>query len=605
MAEGFKMSFGENVMSHYVNEQEAHEKQQLAEKLHKAEKEARRKAVSERERFTGLQIRPTASIYDDAERKEPGEDNWVGYGFDLHPQVTFMSMAVLITFILLTIMFREQAAGLFSATMAFITTTFGWFLVLAANIFILAALFFAFGPFGHIRIGGNKAKPEFTTGAWFAMLLSAGMGIGLMFWSVGEPMYHFGSPSPMFSGVEGGTPEAAQAAMGITYFHWGLHPWAIYTIVGLGLAFFAYNRGLPLTIRSIFYPILGNRIHGFWGNLIDTLSVLATLMGLATSLGLGVKQVNAGLNFLFGVNVSVTNQVILIAVITAMATLSVVSGLDGGVKRLSEWNMGLAALLMLFVLIAGPTVFILSGFTQNLGFYLRELPELSLWTETFRQTNWQGSWTVFYWAWWISWSPFVGMFIARISKGRTVREFVLGVMLIPTLLSFVWMSVFGGAAIELQSSGAADIMGAVKADVATAMFVMFEHFPMTHLLSFVGIVLVTVFFITSSDSGSLVVDHLTSGGKLDSPVPQRVFWAVMEGVVAAVLLIGGGLVTLQTAAVSTGLPFAVILLLIIYALYIGFSQELFVENAVKKRLKRVEEDHRMNVAIELANTDDD
>ena len=592
-------------MSHYVDEQEAHEKQQLAEKLKKAEKEARRKAISERERFVGLQIRPTASVYDDAERKEPGEDNWVGFGFDLHPQVTFLSTAVLIAFILLTIMFREQATEFSSATMAFVTSTFGWFLVLAANIFILAALFFAFGPFGHIRIGGNKAKPEFSTGAWFAMLLSAGMGIGLMFWSVGEPMYHFGSPSPMFSGVEGGTPEAAQAAMGITYFHWGLHPWAIYTIVGLGLAFFSYNRGLPLTIRSIFYPILGNRIHGFWGNFIDTLSVLATLIGLATSLGLGVKQVNAGLNFLFGVNVSVTNQVILIAVITGMATLSVVSGLDGGVKRLSEWNMGLAALLMLFVLIAGPTVFILSGFTQNLGFYLRELPELSLWTETFRQSNWQGSWTVFYWAWWISWSPFVGMFIARISKGRTVREFVLGVMLIPTLLSFVWMSVFGGAAIELQSSGAADIMSAVKADVATAMFVMFEQFPMTNVLSFVGIVLVTIFFVTSSDSGSLVVDHLTSGGKLDSPVPQRVFWAMMEGVVAAVLLIGGGLGTLQTAAVSTGLPFAVILLLIIYALYIGFSQELFVEDAVKKSLKRVEEDHRMSVAIELAANDDE
>jgi choline/glycine/proline betaine transport protein len=552
-----------------------------------------------------LQIRPTASFYDDAEKKEPGEDNWVGFGFDIHPHVTFLSSAVLIIFILLTIMFRVEAAELFTHAMSFITETFGWFMILSANIFILAAIFFAFSRFGNIRIGGNRAQPEFTTGAWFAMLLSAGMGIGLMFWSVGEPMYHYSAPSPMFIGVESGTPEAAQAAMGITYFHWGLHPWAIYAIVGLGLAFFAYNRGLPLTIRSIFYPILGNKIHGGWGNLIDILSVLATLMGLATSLGLGVKQVNAGLNYLFGIEINVTTQVVLILIITAMATLSVMSGLDGGVKRLSQWNMGLAGLLMLFLLVAGPTVFILSGFTQNLGYYFTKLPQISLWTETFRDSNWQGSWTVFYWAWWISWSPFVGMFIARISKGRTVREFILGVMLIPTLLSFVWMSVFGGSAIQLQASGAADIVTAVKTDVSTALFVMFDYFPMSSLLSLVGIVLVTVFFITSSDSGSLVVDHLTSGGKLDSPVPQRVFWALMEGAVAAVLLIGGGLVTLQTAAVSTGLPFAIVLILIVYALYVGFSQEMFVEDAVRRKLKRVEEEHRLAVAIDMAVNEED
>ncbi|MBW2520480.1 MAG: BCCT family transporter [Deltaproteobacteria bacterium] len=592
-------------MSHYVDEQDAHLKQELAEKLKRAEKEARRRAIKERERFKGLQIRPTASFYDDAEKKEPGEDNWVGFGFDIHPHVTFLSSAVLIIFILLTIMFRVEAAELFTHAMSFITETFGWFMILSANIFILAAIFFAFSRFGNIRIGGNRAQPEFTTGAWFAMLLSAGMGIGLMFWSVGEPMYHYSAPSPMCIGVESGTPEAAQAAMGITYFHWGLHPWAIYAIVGLGLAFFAYNRGLPLTIRSIFYPILGNKIHGGWGNLIDILSVLATLMGLATSLGLGVKQVNAGLNYLFGIEINVTTQVVLILIITAMATLSVMSGLDGGVKRLSQWNMGLAGLLMLFLLVAGPTVFILSGFTQNLGYYFTKLPQISLWTETFRDSNWQGSWTVFYWAWWISWSPFVGMFIARISKGRTVREFILGVMLIPTLLSFVWMSVFGGSAIQLQASGAADIVTAVKTDVSTALFVMFDYFPMSSLLSLVGIVLVTVFFITSSDSGSLVVDHLTSGGKLDSPVPQRVFWALMEGAVAAVLLIGGGLVTLQTAAVSTGLPFAIVLILIVYALYVGFSQEMFVEDAVRRKLKRVEEEHRLAVAIDMAVNEED
>lgn len=581
-------------------DKESASRRELAKKLKRAEKLAREKAVKEREKFFGLQIRPTASLFKEAEAKEPGEDNWCGFGFDIHPHVTVASVFCLSVFILLSLMFREQAGQICDSALAWISGTFGWFFILAANVFIGAAVFFAFSRFGRIRIGGNEAKPEFSTLAWYAMLLSAGMGIGLMFWSVGEPMYHYSSPSPLFNGIDPLTPEAAQAAMGVTYFHWGLHPWAIYAIVALGLAFFAYNRGLPLTIRSIFYPILGNRIYGFWGNLIDVLSVLATLMGLATSLGLGVKQVNAGFNYLFGMTIDPMTQVILIAVITAFATLSVMAGLDGGVKRLSEWNMGLAGLFLLFLLVAGPTVYILSGFTQNLGFYLTNLTQLSLWTETFRETNWQGSWTVFYWAWWISWSPFVGMFIARISKGRTVREFILGVMIIPTLLSFVWMSVFGGSALSLQASGAADIVSAVKADVSTALFEMLKHFPITSLLSIVGIVLVVVFFVTSSDSGSLVVDHLTSGGKLDSPVPQRVFWAVMEGVVAAVLLIGGGLSTLQTASITTGLPFAVVLLLCVYALYVGLSQELYVEEKVEGKLQDVEEEHRLLEAIASA-----
>ncbi|MFW5874288.1 MAG: BCCT family transporter, partial [Verrucomicrobiota bacterium] len=568
------------------------EKRTLAEKLRHAEKVARQKAIKEREQFKGLQIRPTATLLDGKPARQPGDRNWSRFGFDLHPQVTFSSVFILAIFTALTIMFKDQAASTSDTVLAWVSSNFGWFLILSANVFIGAAAFFAFSRLGRIRIGGNDAQPEFSTQAWYAMLLSAGMGIGLMFWSVGEPMFHYNSPSPMFGEIEGNTPEAAQSAMGTTFFHWGLHPWAIYAIVALGLAFFAYNRGLPLTIRSIFHPILGDRIYGFWGNVIDVLSVLATLMGLATSLGLGVSQINAGMNHLFGLAVGPGVQVALIAVITAIATLSVMAGLDGGVKRLSEWNMGLAAILVVFLLIAGPTIYILSGLTQNIGFYLTNLPEMSLWTETFRDTNWQGSWTVFYWAWWISWSPFVGMFIARISKGRTVREFILGVMIVPTLLSFIWMSVFGGSAIFLQASGAADIYAAVNDNVATALFAMFEHFPFSMLLSIVGIILVTVFFVTSSDSGSLVVDHLTSGGKLESPVPQRVFWAVMEGLVAAVLLIGGGLSILQTAAISTGLPFAIVLLFIVYALYLGLSHEAYIEDAVRNKLRDVEADHR-------------
>ncbi|MCP5098325.1 MAG: BCCT family transporter, partial [Chloroflexi bacterium] len=458
--------------------------------------------------------------------------------------------------------------------LASISSNFGWFYIAAANIFVIAMVLFAFSKYGKIRIGGPEAKPEFSNFAWYAMLISAGMGIGLMFWSVAEPIYHFATPSPMF-GIGGGGADAAQAAFAVTYFHWGLHPWAIYALVSLGLAFFAYNRGLPLTIRSVFYPILGDRIYGWWGNAIDILSVIATLFGLATSLGFGVQQVSAGLNFLFGLPTETWFQVVLIAIITGFATMSVVAGLDGGVKVLSEWNIRIAAALLLFVLIVGPTVYILSSFFQNVGFYLQKLPQLALWSETYQtgDTKWQAGWTVFYWGWWISWSPFVGMFIARVSKGRTVKEFIAGVIILPTLLSFFWMSVFGGTAVFFEQAGA-DVSRAVNENVATALFEMFQNLPLTGILSFIGIVLVVFFFVTSSDSGSLVVDHLTSGGKLDSPVPQRVFWAIMEGLLAAVLLLGGGLAALQTASIAAGLPFAVVLLIMIYSLRKGFDEEL-------------------------------
>jgi choline/glycine/proline betaine transport protein len=572
-------------------------RKELAKKLKKAEKEARMKAIKNRKPFKGLQIRPTVSLFDEADRQEPGENNWEGYGFDIHPQVTIVSIVLLVVFIAATLLFPSQAEDIFDTALGGITKNAGWFLIAAANIFVVAALIFAFGRYGNLKIGGVEAQPEFTKPAWYAMLLSAGMGIGLLFWSVAEPISHLSTPSPMFGDIAAQSPEAVQSAMATTFFHWGIHPWAIYSLVGLGLAFFAYNRGLPLTIRSVFYPIIGNKIYGFWGNLIDVLSVLATLTGLATSLGLGVSQVNAGLNHLFGISISIPIQVGLIIGITALATISVVMGLDGGVKRLSEINMVLAGVFLLFILFVGPTVYIMSGFTQNIGYYMSNLIEMSLWTETFRDTNWQGGWTVFYWAWWISWSPFVGMFIARISKGRTVREFILGVMLIPSLLSFFWMSVFGGTAIFQEINGLADIVSAVDIDASIALFAMVDSLPLNSISSVVGIILVTVFFVTSSDSGSLVVDHLTSGGKLDSPVPQRVFWAVMEGVVAATLLIGGGLTALQTASVITGLPFAIILLIMIYSLNEGLKQEYEVEEIVRKKVREVREDLIINEII--------
>ncbi|MFB6275424.1 MAG: BCCT family transporter [Halothece sp.] len=508
----------------------------------------------------------------------PGDTNIQKWGFDLHPVVAPVSGIIVILFIALTLANKQQASKVFNATLTTIADYGGWFYILVANIFLGLILYFAFSKFGRIRLGGQDAKPEFSTFAWFAMLLSAGMGIGLMFWSVGEPMSHFTNPPAIF-GSEPGTPKAGETAMTVTFFHWGLHPWGLYALVGLGLAFFTFNRGLPLTMRSLFYPLLGERIYEWPGHIIDILAVVADLFGLATSLGLGVSQVAAGLSFLIPAFPStVVAEVGLIAVITGFATLSVMVGLDGGVRRLSEWNLYLAAIFMLFIIILGPTLFILDSFVQNLGNYIASFPLLSFWTESFGEGpengSWQNAWTVFYWGWWISWSPFVGMFIARVSKGRTIREFVIGVLIVPSLLSFLWLSAMGGTALSLQLSNTADIAGAVQENVATAMFVMLENLPLTVLSSLVAIGLVTIFFVTSSDSGSLVVDNLTSGGKLDSPVAQRVFWATMEGVVAAVLLIGGGLSALQTAAITTGLPFAFVLLIMAYSLNQGLNREL-------------------------------
>ena len=542
------------------------------------------KAIHERRAFRGLQIIPTASYYDESKGHKPGENNWTGFGFDLHPQVSLVAGGLVVLFIVLTLTFREQSALFFQNLLDGIGNNFGWFYILAANFFVITMVLIAVSDYGKIRIGGPDALPEFSTFSWYAMLISAGMGIGLMFWSVAEPVFHYITPSPMFN-VEAQTAQSAQVALGLTYYHWGIHPWGIYALVGLSLAFFAYNRGLPLTIRSIFHPLLGEKIYGFWGNVIDILSVLATLFGLATSLGLGIKQISSGLNYLFGFPVSTEYQVLLIAVITFFAVLSIITGLDKGVKMLSMANMVAAGVFMLFLLIVGPTVYILKAFTQDLGFYIQNLPQLSFWVETFygaEGSNWQNSWTIFYWGWWISWSPFVGMFIARISKGRTVREFILGVMVFPTLLSFLWMSSFGGTALWLELTEAADIGAAVKSDVSTALFVMLEQFPLKALTSFMGIILVTIFFITSSDSGSLVVDHLTSGGKLDSPVPQRIFWGTMEGICAAALLMGGGLVALQSASIATGLPFTVVLLIMCYSLYRGLQEEQYHATIIEK-----------------------
>jgi choline/glycine/proline betaine transport protein len=472
-------------------------------------------------------------------------------------------------------------------------------------VFIVVILYFAFSRFGSIRLGGVHAEKEFGDFAWMAMLFSAGMGIGLMFFSVAEPVFHFGTVPPFFDGVETGTAAAGDAALATTFFHWGLHPWAVYALVGLGLAFFSFNRGLPLTFRSIFWPLLGERIYGWPGHVIDVLSVMATLFGLSTSLGIGVQQVNAGLAMLSGqflpaaVPQTVLVQIALIGFITAIATLSVAAGLDGGVRRLSEVNLYMMLLLLGLMLVVGPTLFLLATFVSGIGAYVGVLPSLSFWTETAGGTGWQSGWTVFYWGWWISWSPFVGMFIARISKGRTVRQFVLAVLLLPSLFSFFWMSTFGGSAlfVELETSGS--LVAAVNADVATAMFEMFAFFPLTVLMSVLGVVLVITFFVTSSDSGSLVVDHLTSGGKHDVPKTQRIFWAVTEGAVAAVLLVGGGLGALQTASIATGLPFAFVLLLMCYTVYLGLDREyeILQSDEFAAWIERIEQEREESIVF--------
>ena len=515
------------------------------------------------------------------EEKDQG-DNGIKKYFDIHPPVFWPAAILLAIFIAITLIVGDPMEKVFQSVQDWISGNFGWFLVLAVNFYLFFALYFAFSKYGTIRLGGRNAVPEFSRGSWFAMLFSAGMGIGILFWSVAEPLFHFSDP-PLNNGE---TIQAAQEAMKTTFLHWGLHAWAIYTLVGLALAFFSFNRNMPLAFRSIFYPMLGEKVYKWPGDVIDVLAVLATLFGLATSLGLGVKQVSAGLNHLFSSPDTLTTRVLLIVGITGAATISVVSGLNQGVKKLSEMNINLGAILLVFILILGPTVFILDSYAQNIGNYLSGFFDKSFWTESYRQTNWQNQWTIFYWSWWISWSPFVGMFIARISKGRTVQEYVLSVLIVPTLLTFLWITAFGGSAIFLELNGASDLISAVQDNVATSIYHLFENFPLAEVTNFAAIVLVISFFVTSSDSGSLVVDAFTSGGKLKSPVTQRVFWATMEGAVAAILLVGGGLKALQTAAITTGLPFAVILIIMAFSLRKGLQKEHEKEQLHEKTKER-------------------
>jgi len=506
---------------------------------------------------------------------EIGQDNIRAWGMDMHNPVFIISALLVLAFVIGTLMFPGMAKTAFDGAKGWSINHFDWLFVLAGNIFVIFCLALIVMPVGNIRIGGAQATPEFSLFSWFAMLFAAGMGIGLMFWSVAEPAAYFSDWYGTPLGVEPGTPAGARVALGATMFHWGLHPWAIYAVVGLSLAFFSYNKGLPLTIRSAFFPLIKDRSWGWFGHAVDIIAVMATIFGLATSLGFGAKQAASGLHYLFGLPNSINVQIAIIIGVTSVAIVSVVRGLDGGVKILSNINMVLAFALLVFVIVAGAGLGFFDMLWKTARAYALNLIPLSNWIGRDDEKFYHG-WTVFYWAWWISWSPFVGMFIARISRGRTVRQFLVAVLVVPTLVTLLWMSAFGGLGLAQMQAGVGELADGIS-KVSLALFQMLANLPLHQIVSFLAIVLVLVFFITSSDSGSLVVDSITAGGKLDAPVPQRIFWAAMEGMIAAALLFGGGanaLGALQAAAITVGLPFTLVLLVMCLALYMGLDHEL-------------------------------
>src|SRR5690554_721907 len=469
------------------------------------------------------------------------------------------AVAVMSLLVIGTLADPELAGEFFANILAKITNDFGWFYMLAVAMFLMFVVGVAISKWGRIKLGPDHADPEYSFFTWFAMLFSAGYGIALLFFGVSEPVIHYSSPPTGASE----TIDAAKQAMQISYFHWGFHIWAIYGLVGLVLAYFAFRHGLPLSMRSALYPIIGDKIHGPIGHTVDVFAILGTMFGIATTLGLSVAQINAGINYLWpSVPVHVGVQIITIAAITGLTIFSVVAGMDKGIKRLSLMNMTLAIALMLFIFLVGPTIHLLESFLQNTGSYLNKIVERTFNLQAYSRSDWIGKWTLFIFGWTIAWAPFVGLFIAKISRGRTIRQFVFGVMLVPTFFTFFWFSVFGDTALHLIiNQGYSELIDQVKADNAIALFKLLEQFPFTSVASFLTVLLIALFFVTSADSGALVVDSLASGGALDTPAWQRGSWAILSGVLASVLLLAGGLKALQSMAIASALPFAIIMLL--------------------------------------------
>lgn len=515
------------------------------------------------------------------------------------------AVSIIFLLVLGTISDPEQAGKAFSVTLSWITETFGWFYMLSVAVFLVFIVSIAASSWGNIKLGPAHAEPEYSSLEWFAMLFSAGYGVALLYFGVAEPVLHYSSPP---SGAAE-TIDAAKQAMQIAFFHWGFHIWAIYGVVGLVLAYFAFRHGLPLSIRSALYPLIGDKIHGPIGHCVDIFAILGTLFGIATTLGLSVTQINAGLHYLWeGIPISTTVQIVTIAVITGAATLSVVAGLDKGVKRLSILNMAIAITLMLFVFFVGSSIHILESFLQNTGSYLSGIVERTFNLQAYTRSDWIGNWTLFIFGWTIAWAPFVGMFIAKISRGRTIRQFVVGVMLVPSLFTFLWFSIFGDTALNLiMNEGLNSLITDVEANHAVALFQLFNALPLSSFASFLTVILIITFFVTSSDSGSLVIDSLASGGSIHTPAWQRVFWAVLEGAVAAVLLLAGGLKALQTMTIASALPFAIIMLLACAGLWRALRIEghrdmsLQAHTLINKNLDLSLWKHRLKAMIDYPN----
>ncbi|MCO6058437.1 BCCT family transporter [Pseudomonas sp. MOB-449] len=512
----------------------------------------------------------------------------------LNPAVTLSSVLIVIVFVISCVLKAEQAGDVFKVTSDFVLQQFKWFYLGLVTGVLGLLVYLAMSRFGHIKLGRDEDEPEFSFGSWIAMLFSGGMGIGLIFWSVGEPMSHYAG-NPFAQGL---TDEAATTAMRITLFHWGLHPWAIFAIVALALAYFAYRKGLPLTMRSILYPLIGERIHGPLGNLVDTIAAVVTAFGVSLSLGMGVVQMNTGLAQVFDVPVNLNVQVGLVIAITFVTTLSVMAGVSRGMKILSEWNMILSVVLVAAVLCLGPTRYILNLMLESTGDYAQNIMHLSFWSDAQKDAGWQNLWTAFYWSWWLTWGPFVGLFIARISKGRTVRELIVGALLVPTLVTIIWMSVFGGSALKSErdervrhEQGVASgqltgeqaafnggaVLKATQTDTSSAMFVLMDRIDSGLLgkaMSILVCILLATYFITSADSGTQVLCTLSANGSVDPPKGIRLLWCVLQAGIAIALLLAGGLTAIQMASIAAGLPIALFVMLLSYTLMRCLRQEL-------------------------------
>ncbi|QEA40765.1 BCCT family transporter [Pistricoccus aurantiacus] len=486
------------------------------------------------------------------------------------------SALLVMAFVAFTVTNPEYAGSVYSAAKKFIASTFSWYYIALISFTLFFAIWIIFSRFGNIRLGKEGERPEFSNFAWFSMLFGAGIGIGILFWSIAEPIYHFQS-NPFITDDQAMGVEAAQIAMRIAIFHWGLHGWGLFAVIGLVLAYFSYRKGLPLSIRSSLYPIFGERIYGPIGHTVDLLAVFGTLFGIATSLGMGAQQINAGLQYLIGFEVSTSHQVMLIVIISAIATVSVVTGVNKGIRILSVLNMQLTGVILALFLVFGPTAYLLGAFFTNVGDYLFHATELGLWVDPDPESQWQGAWTIFYWGWWIAWAPFVGMFIARISRGRTIREFVLGVLIAPTLLGALWITVFGNTAMFMELYGNGGVIAAVNDDVTMALFKTIELMglgqALTLLFATICTVMLVTYFVTSADSAALVICTLVAMGDEHPPTRLRMFWGMAIGAVAAVLLLAGGLEALQTASIVAALPCSVVVLLAIYGLCKALREE--------------------------------